>query len=120
MVVASKQEKRDLGLGVMQYPWALGGCSGAALLTLYFQFTVPPPVPLCTTCVLAATQTSSERESTVQEKRCGGGKGTLATLSSRFVKTSLHLPKARHHTHEAAPFQDLWQRQPLQCFQRII
>lgn len=34
MVVASKQEKRDLGLGVMQYPWALGGCPGAALLTL--------------------------------------------------------------------------------------
>ena len=94
---------------------------GAGLLTpLIFNLLCHFPVPLCTTCMLVATQTSSEGESTVQERRWGGGKGRLATLSSRFIKTLLSLSKPSHHPHEAAPFQDLWQRQPLQCFQRVI
>ncbi|KAF2985544.1 hypothetical protein EK904_002759 [Melospiza melodia maxima] len=110
-----KAGKRDIGLDLM----ALGGCPGAALLTPcifnllchLLSHSVPlvswqPPRPV--------------QRGNPQYKRCGGGEGTLATLSSRFVKTPLHLPKPRHHTHEAAPFQDLWQRQPLQCFQRII
>lgn len=108
-------------MGLMQYPWASGKLSrGCSADTPYFQLTMSLPSPPLSTGMLVATQTGSEGESTVRERKCGGGKGRLATLSSRFVNTPCYLSKPSHHAHEAAPFQDLWQRRPLQCFQRAI
>lgn len=93
--------------------WASGKLSCCwSTDTPYFQLTM---VPLCTTCMLVAIQTSLVSRTRKEEER----EGTLATLSSRFVKALLDLSKPSHHPHEAAPFQDLWQRQALQCFQSM-
>lgn len=85
------RRKRDVGLCLMQYPWALAGWSGATLLTpQIFRFLchlLSHPVPL----VSWQPPRPVQREPTAQKKKCGGGEGTLATLSSRFVKTPLHL-----------------------------